>query len=69
MTSVTKLPKHVLSITRPNAQHDYQCVWHEGLFNEAYTIPRGQAYVRVVWEDDNEVIHSDHVCVRCWAKE
>jgi len=63
MTSTSKLPKHVLSITRPNAKHQYQCVWC------SREIKAGDKYVRVVWQDDNEVIHSDHICLACWTAE
>jgi DNA-directed RNA polymerase subunit RPC12/RpoP len=63
MVSTAKLPKHILSITRPSAQHEYKCVWC------SHPIWAKRKYVRVVWEDDEGTVNSDHVCVDCWAKE
>ena len=64
MVSTSKLPKHTMSITRPKAQHDFTCCW----YGCGKAIPKGQVYVRVVWEDDEGEFHSDHVCVDCWEK-
>jgi hypothetical protein len=61
MTSTSKLPKHILSITRPKAQHGYSCVWCNR------NIDKDNLYVRVVWEDDDANVHSDHICIDCWS--
>jgi hypothetical protein len=60
--SPMELPKHVLSVTIPVAKHNYECVWCNA------PIKAKQKYVRVVWEDHDDVMHSDHICADCWCK-
>jgi len=69
MTNVSELPKHVLSITRPQARHPYGCAWKwRGYHGCRQTIHQGDVYVRVVWQDDDDKVHSDHICVPCWSE-
>lgn len=56
------LPKHILSVTIPVAKHDYPCAWGCGQIIRA-----GKKYVRVVWEDHDDDVHSDHICSNCWC--
>jgi len=71
MTSETdrSLPRHVLSVTIPIAKHDYDCAWHENQFGFPGTIKLGAKYVRVVWEDHDDKVHSDHICSDCWCSK
>lgn len=55
----------ILSVTKPIAQKDYPCVWGH---DNPHTISKGRKYVRVVWEDDNGDVQSDHICIECWTK-
>ena len=67
MTVTWKLPKHILSKTEPRAQHAFECVWQ--LDGCRKTIHRGDIYVRMVWQDENDDVYSDHICVECWSKD
>jgi len=60
---IKELPKHVLSVTIPNAKHGYDCAWCGN------KIHIGKKYVRCVWEDNEDVMHSDHICSDCWCKD
>ena len=55
-----------LSVTKPVAVKDFECAWG---WDNPHSIPQGTKYVRVVWQQDNEPIQSDHICVNCWTAD
>ena len=67
MVSVYKLPKHILSKTEPKAQHEFACAWHTSQHCR-HVIAMGEIYVRMVWQDGEDDVHSDHICVECWSE-
>lgn len=55
----------ILSVTKPIAKKEYKCCWsHE----QPHYIQAGRKYVRVVYEDLNGDMQSDHICIDCWTK-
>lgn len=67
---MTENPIHILSVTKPIAQQDFQCAWGHG--EQVHTVPKGKIYVRVVWKPKNtnsDMVNSDHICVDCWTKD
>jgi len=53
----------IVSVTKPIAQHPYECAWKCGT-----TIAKGKRYVRVVYKNKGGgSFESDHICVDCWT--
>ena len=55
----------IMSMTKPISRKEYPCVWGH---DHPHVIPKGQKYVRVVYEDEGGEVQSDHICIDCWTK-